>query len=63
VVLTEGAVYAARSRNAISAFGSSCPQFAKIKAVDVDLATGRVQLGILTNERCGDPRLVPVDVD
>lgn len=63
VVLTEGAVYAARSRNAISAFGTVCPQFAKIKAIDVDLATGRVELGIITNERCGDPRLVPVEVD
>jgi hypothetical protein len=61
VVLTEGSVYAARSRNAVSAFGSTCPQFAKIKAIDVDLATGRVELGVLTNERCGDPRLVPVE--
>ena len=61
VFLTEGAVYAARSRNALSAFGSTCPQFAKIEAIDVDLATGRVTLGILTNERCGDPRLVPVE--
>lgn len=59
VVLTEGAIHAARSRDAISAFGTSCPQFAKIKVIDVDSLTGRVELAILTNERCGDPRLVP----
>lgn len=61
VVLTQGAVYAARSRNALSAFGSTCPQFAKIEAIEVNQVTGRVRLGILTNERCGDPRLVPVE--
>ncbi len=61
VVLTEGAVYAARSRDAVSAFGTTCPQFAKIKAIEVNQTTGRVTLGILTNERCGDPRLVPTE--
>lgn len=61
VLLTQGAVYAARSRNAISAYGSTCPQFAKIEAIEVDQVTGRVRLGIVTNERCGDPRLVPVE--
>lgn len=61
IVLTEGAVYAARSRDAVSAFGTTCPQFAKIKALDVDLTTGRAEIAIMTNERCGDPRLVPTE--
>jgi hypothetical protein len=61
VFLIQGAIYAARSRNAVSAFGTTCPQFAKIEAIEVDQVTGRARLGIVTNERCGDPRLVPVE--
>lgn len=60
IPLVEGQVYAARSRDLFNAFGQECPQFAKIKPLEVDVATGRARFAILTNERCGDPRLAPV---
>ena len=36
-------------------------KLSKIKALDVDHTTGRVEIAIVTNERCGDPRLVPTE--
>lgn len=59
VVLTEGAVYVARSRDVISRFGSACPQYAKLSPLDVDVETGRATIDIVTNVGCADPRLVP----
>jgi hypothetical protein len=60
IVMRVGQVYAARSREA---FGFVCPgpQFSKFEAVEVDPAAGRLRLMIVTNERCGDPRLVPAN--
>jgi hypothetical protein len=60
VVLRVGNVHAARSRETLS-FMCAGVQFAKFQPLVVDVSTGRVQLQIVTNERCGDPRLVPVD--
>jgi hypothetical protein len=61
IVMQEGAVYVARSRETVNAFGVGCIQFSKIQPLDVDVAAGRVHLRMVTNERCGDPRLVTVD--
>jgi len=63
VPMRVGEVYAARSREFAAGgfFGAGCVQYAKIQPLEVDTANGRVRLRITTNERCGDPRLVPVD--
>lgn len=54
VQLSAGALYAARSR----VLSPSCTaQYAKITPLEVDQASGRVMLSIVTNTRCGDPRL------
>jgi len=61
VVMRQGDVYVARSRENSSVFGTACVQFAKIQPVQVNVAEGRVHLRIVTNERCGDPRLIAVE--
>jgi hypothetical protein len=61
IAMVEGAVYVARSREATGSFGSACVQFAKMQALDVNVAAGTVHFRVVTNERCGDPRLVSVD--
>lgn len=57
VVLTEGAVYVARSRETSGGFLGVCVQFAKLSPLEVDVEQGLVTLQIVTNEQCGDPRL------
>lgn len=59
VPLRAGAVYAARSRETVGGFFGACVQFAKLSPLEVDVAQGRARIQIVTNERCGDPRLVP----
>lgn len=61
VVMREGAVYAGRSREASNVFGGVCIQFSKFQPTEVDVDAGLLRLRIVTNEQCGDPRLVPVD--
>lgn len=53
-----GNVHVARSRDL---GGSGCVQFAKLQPLEVDTQAGTVRLQVTTNERCGDPRLVPID--
>ena len=55
-VVQQGAIYAIRSRDIASQFGS-CIQYAKIQPLTVDVAAARVRLQVTTNERCSDPRL------
>jgi len=57
LVLRVGEVYAARSRVTVGTF-TGCEQYAKLQPLEVNHATGFVRLRIVTNERCGDPRLV-----
>ncbi len=57
VVIQEGAVYAARTRQP----SGGCAQYSKLQPLDVNVATGRVRVAVTTNGQCGDPRLVPVD--
>jgi hypothetical protein len=56
VVMRVGDVYGARSRE-VGSFGLSCTQFSKLQPLEVNVATGLLRLRIVTNERCGDPRL------
>lgn len=56
VVLQQGAVYVVRSRIVPCGFIGG-QQYAKLQATEVDVATGRVRLQVVTNERCDDPRL------
>jgi hypothetical protein len=57
IVMSSGNVHVARSREV----GFGCVQFAKLQPVTVDPTVGSVHFQIVTNERCGDPRLVAVD--
>jgi hypothetical protein len=57
IVMSSGNVHVARSREV----GFGCVQFAKLQPVTVNPAAGSVHFRIVTNERCGDPRLVTVD--
>jgi hypothetical protein len=59
-VMRVGEVYAARSRDTGAGFGA-CNQFAKFQPLEVDPVAGRLRLQIVTNERCGDLRLVLED--
>lgn len=59
IPLVPGAVYAARSREAAGGVLGVCMQFAKLTPLEVDQTTGRTRIRIVTNTRCGDPRLVP----
>lgn len=56
VVLRVGEVIAVRSRLIPCGFGRDS-QYGKVQPLSVDAANGRVRLQVLTNERCGDPRL------
>lgn len=60
VVMRVGNVHVARSRDTFT-FLCSGVQFAKLEPLEVDVTTGRVVLAIVTNERCGDPRLVYIE--
>jgi hypothetical protein len=56
IAMVEGAVYAARSRAL-----SGCTQFAKMEPLEVDVANGVLEIQLVTNQLCGDARLVPLD--
>lgn len=60
VVLQAGALYAARSRGQSCGFTTGF-NYAKIKILSADPATGQLSLVITVNQNCGDLRLVPVD--
>ncbi|MQA88925.1 MAG: hypothetical protein GEU90_01640 [Gemmatimonas sp.] len=57
IAMVEGQVYSARSR----IIQSSCFEFAKIEPLQVDVVEGLLELHIVTNQNCGDPRLAPVE--
>jgi hypothetical protein len=61
IAMRVGNVYAARSREAAGGFFGTCVQFAKLEPLAVDAASGHLRILITTNERCGDPRLAPID--
>lgn len=58
IAMVEGAVYAARSR---ASTGSGCNQFAKMEPLRVDVENGILEIQLVTNQLCGDLRLVPLD--
>jgi hypothetical protein len=60
VVMQVGALYAARSRGRSCGFTTGY-NYAKIKILSADAATGQLSLVITVNQNCGDLRLVPVD--
>jgi hypothetical protein len=60
VVIQPGALYAARSRGRSCGF-SAAYNYAKLKILSADPATGQLSLVITVNQNCGDLRLVPVD--
>lgn len=62
VALQTGSVYVARSRLMPCGFTAS-EQYAKLQPLELDLARQRVRLQIVTNGRCGDPRLVDEEDD
>ena len=53
VALQPGSVYVVRSREV-----SRCSWYAKLEPLQINAAAGTVRLRVVTNERCGDPRLV-----
>lgn len=58
VVVRPGAVFVVRSRlSAGGMFGGGCEQYAKMQALTAEVAAARAVFAIVTNERCGDPRL------
>ena len=59
IPLVQGAVYAARSRDAPGGVFCPSPQFSKLSPIEVNQTTGRATIQIVTNTQCGDPRLVP----
>ncbi len=59
VVMQEGSVYVARSRQFAGLFGGVCFQYAKLQPLSVNVAEGTLRVQLTTNERCQDPRLVP----
>jgi hypothetical protein len=62
VVMRVGQVYGARSREFLGMMlGGGCFQYAKFQPLEVNVAAGLLRIQIVTNERCGDPRLVRVD--
>ncbi|MEX2570613.1 MAG: hypothetical protein WD737_04860 [Gemmatimonadota bacterium] len=61
IAMHEGSVYAARSRETSTAFTVGCTQFAKFEPLEVDVAAGRLRIQIVTNQFCGDIRLVPLE--
>ncbi len=60
MVIQPGALYAARSRGRNCGF-TAAYNYAKIKILSADPATGELSLVITVNQNCGDLRLVPVD--
>lgn len=57
--LRVGNIHSVRSRlTAGGMFGGGCEQYAKLQVLAADPTTGRAQFAVVTNERCGDPRLV-----
>jgi hypothetical protein len=58
--MVPGNVHAARSRE-LGIFGGACIQYSKLQPLEVDVAAGSLHLRVVTNERCADPRLVPLD--
>lgn len=58
VPIQAGARYVVRSRTT-PACGS--PQFSKMEVLELDVAAQTVRLLVVTNARCNDRRLVPVD--
>ncbi len=58
VVMQVGSVYVIRSREISGTLGLTCIQYAKVQPLEVDRAAGTLRLRIVTNEQCGDPRLV-----
>jgi hypothetical protein len=62
VVMQTGNVHAARSRESRGGFfGFGCVQYSKFQVLEANPATGILRVQVVTNERCGDPRLVPVE--
>lgn len=61
VVMLPAKVYVARSRVFSGFYGESCVQYAKLEPLLVDVQQERLRLQIVTNQRCNDPRLVPLD--
>lgn len=57
VVLQPGAVHITRSR-IFSSFTGGCQQFGKLEVASVDVAARTARLHVMTNQNCGDPRLV-----
>jgi hypothetical protein len=60
MVIQPGALYAARSRGLSCGFTAGY-NYAKLKVLSADPATGLLSLVITVNQNCGDLRLVPVD--
>jgi hypothetical protein len=58
VVMTEGEVYAARSRVLPQ---TGCFQFAKLEPLQVSVDEGLLEVQIVTNQICSDARLVPIE--
>ncbi|MEX2584415.1 MAG: hypothetical protein WD766_14190 [Gemmatimonadota bacterium] len=61
IAMRVGEVYAARSRENIAGINTACAQHAKFEPLEVDVSTGMLRIQIVTNQRCGDARLVPLE--
>ncbi|HET7322290.1 MAG TPA: hypothetical protein VFI96_07345 [Longimicrobiaceae bacterium] len=61
VVIEQGAVYVVSSRTTAGSFGSGCVEFAKVQPLAVDVEAGRVELSLVANQNCSDPRLAMTD--
>lgn len=59
VPVRSGTVYVVRTGQRTGSFGSRCVYYAKMEAVDIDVAEGRLRFRHVTNPVCNDRRLVP----
>lgn len=60
VTVQQGALYVIRSRGIACGFGGG-EQYAKVQVLNARPSEGRLELQIVTNENCSDPRLALED--
>lgn len=61
VVVRTGTVYVVRTGQRPGSFGRRCVYYAKMEAVEIDVAGGSLVFRHVTNPLCNDRRLIPPD--
>ena len=61
VPVRTGTVYVVRTGQRQGSFGRRCVYYAKMEAIDIDVAEGALRFRHVTNPVCNDRRLIPPD--